>query len=67
MAYVPVNPNPPAIAQCFQRHVQPDLVAEPEAVDDGPGRGEDRHVDAVDLQAIDALGEGLVRHAHDPD
>ena len=57
----------PAVAQRFECHVQADLVAEPEAVDDGPGGVEDRHLDAVDVQAIDALGQGSVGHAHDTD
>ena len=60
----------PALAQCFECfecYVQTDLVAEPEAVDDGPGHIEDRYLDAVDVQVFDALGQGLVRHAYDPD
>ena len=58
---------PPAVAQRFERHIQTDLVAEPETVDDGPSGIEDGHLDAVDVQTFDAIGQRFVRHAHDTD
>ena len=50
----------PAFAQGFERHVEADLVAEPEAVDDGSRRIEDRHGNAIDIQAVDGIGQGCV-------
>ena len=55
----------PPIAQRFERHVQAHLVAELEAVGDGLGCIEHRHLDAVDPVSIDALDEGRSGHADD--
>ena len=55
------------LKSCFEHHVQTDLVAESKAIDDGLGRVDGCHLDAVDVHAFDTIGEGNVSHARDPD
>ncbi len=46
-----------AIAQCFERDIEADLVAVLEAIGDGFGGIEHRHADAVDQYLLNAFGE----------